>query len=143
MAYVTLAAAVGQGTASARQVSSRTGVVNDNAVYYETHAFAAASAAGWVFARWEWRSRYTMTLKSTGDTISTSEWANWDVLATGAASTREFACKVDPQGSATWATVTTYAYEVRAVFRSATGLLLHGAAGTLLHGAAGTLLHDA
>lgn len=122
MAGVTLAANVGNGTASIQVTDSRTSGYD----YYETYQFTASAADGWTFVRWESRARYIDNFWSS--TYTTGEWSDWGAAEPYSTFTYEFFIKeeippdpnADPGSQSSYGYYFAYDREYRAVFERTT-----------------------
>ena len=113
MAYMTLAANIGSGTTSYLETSSRTDTTQYGSTLYTTYQFTAVAAAGWTFARWEVRSRYSY---SGSDGSYTGNWSSWSTMSTSATATKVYECSSVSGGGIWGDTQSWYDREVRAVF---------------------------
>lgn len=117
MACVTLAATVGNGSASFQVVSSHTDESGSETSTYTTYQFKAKDDPGWTFARWEMRSRYSYYTSSGGGSSGTTEWSSWSSVSPLTTFTSDFLCRNEYDYGGTWGSgYTSYEYEVRAVF---------------------------
>ena len=122
MAQMTLAANVGQGTATFSVTGSRSDGDSRSSTDYTTYQFTATADQGWRFVRWERRSRAT-TYASTSGQTNTTDWSSWENVSYSTTYTVELICRnaYDYGSGSTWGNgYTSYEYEVRAVFTSAT-----------------------
>ena len=125
MAQMTLAANVGQGTATFSVTGSRSDGDSRSSTDYTTYQFTATADQGWRFVRWERRSRattYASTSGTSGQT-NTTDWSSWKNVSYSTTYTVELICRTayDYGSGSTWGNgYTSYEYEVRAVFTSAT-----------------------
>jgi len=118
MAYMTLAASVGNGTATFQETSSRTDGSASYSTTYATYQFSATADQGWTFARWEKRSRSTSYSSTSGS--NTTAWSSWSSVSTATTYTQEFTLRSDYNYGIWGNGYTSYEYEVRAVFTSTT-----------------------
>jgi len=118
MAYMALAANVGNGSTSFQEESSRTDGTSASTNFYTTWSFAATADPGWTFTRWEMRSRSTSYSSTSGS--STTAWSSWGSLSTSATFMREFLCRNDYDAGIFGSGYTSYEFEVRAVFTGTT-----------------------
>ena len=122
MAQMTLAANVGQGTATFSVTGSRSDGDSRSSTDYTTYQFTATADQGWRFVRWERRSRAT-TYASTSGQTNTTDWSSWKNVSYSTTYTVELICRTayDYGSGSTWGNgYTSYEYEVRAGFTSAT-----------------------
>ena len=114
MAYMTLAASVGNGTATFQETSSRTDGSAPASTTYATYQFSATADPGWTFARWERRSRSTSYSSTSGS--NATAWSSWSSVSTATTYTQELALRVDYDYGLWGNGYESYEYEVRAVF---------------------------
>lgn len=119
MAQMTLAANVGQGTATFSVTGSRSDGDSRSSTDYTTYEFVATPANGWRFVGWETRQRiqsYTSNYDN-----QWSAWTSWRSFSSSSTAAREFTTGSSYNYSGTWGSGgMRYEYEVRAVFTSAT-----------------------
>ncbi|MBQ6007320.1 MAG: hypothetical protein IJL17_02190 [Kiritimatiellae bacterium] len=114
MAYMTLAASVGGGSATFTETGSHTAGDTSSSTLFTTYQFVATGTAEWQFSRWEHRSRYQQ-YTSSGGTGSWSAWSNWGAESYSSTFSKEYTCaQTYDYGFASGGT--NYEHEVRAVF---------------------------
>lgn len=112
---MTLAANVGQGTATFSVTGSRSDGTSTISTNYTTYEFVATSANGWVFVGWETRQR-SQSYTSNYDG-QWSDWTSWSSFSSSSTATREFTTEYSYHYGGTWGSGgTRYEHEVRAVF---------------------------
>ena len=113
MAEMTLAANVGQGTATFSVTGSWTYGDSTNFADYTTYKFVATPANGWRFVGWEIRHR-SQSYASNYDG-QWSDWTSWISFSSSSTETWEVVTEYHYSG-AYGSGVGRYEYEVRAVF---------------------------
>ena len=115
MAQMTLAANVGQGTATFSVTGSRSDGDSRRSTDYTTYEFVATPANGWRFVGWETRQR-TQSYTSNYDN-QWSAWTSWSSFSSSSTAAREFTTGSSYNYSGTWGSGgMRYEHEVRAVF---------------------------
>lgn len=117
MAQMTLAANVGQGTATFSVTGSRRDGDSRHYTDYTTYEFVATPANGWRFVGWETRQRTSYSSSSSAG--QWTDWSSWSSFSSSLTAAREFITRtVSDYSGSTWGTiyVTGYEHEVRAVF---------------------------
>ena len=115
MAQMTLAANVGQGTATFSVTGSRSDGDSRSSTDYTTYEFVATPANGWRFVGWETRQR-TQSYTSNYDN-QWSAWTSWSSFSSSSTAAREFTTGSSYNYSGTWGSGgMRYEHEVRAVF---------------------------
>jgi hypothetical protein len=112
---MTLAASVGQGTATFSVTGSRSDGDSRRSTDYTTYEFVATPANGWRFVGWETRQR-SQSYTSNYDG-QWSDWTSWSSFSSSSTATREFTTGSSYNYGGTWGSGGThYEHEVRAVF---------------------------